>query len=70
MSEPSARDRLLAAWELWDAEPSNEHRAGALVDAGNDFAGAVRNEMRHHLAAARRAGLSYAAAVDDWENQW
>lgn len=41
-----------------------------MVDACLLFAGAAALDLRRHLQAARRAGMSRADAIDTWEADW
>lgn len=58
---------LIAAWELWDARPANDTAAKLLVQACHEEAGILANELRKHMAACRRDGLSRRCALTEWE---
>lgn len=64
------RKRVLVTWRAWDSQPSNVSRALARAEAVTAFAGKSANELCRFLAAARRAGVSYDQALNDWEEDW
>lgn len=65
-----ARDRLLKAWESWDAAPGNEHRARALEDATRDYAGNMSLAFRQFIVKSRRDGATRIQTLDAWETDW
>lgn len=67
---PDERALLIATWEAWDRRPGSEHAANAFVDACQMFAGAAALDLRRHLGACRRAGMTRTAAVAAWEAEW
>lgn len=61
-------EELIARWKAWDEQPSNSTRANALADAVSEYVGLrYATELYRHVAAARRGGLSIAAAIYTWE---
>jgi hypothetical protein len=69
MNPDAAFNRLLLAWEVWDARPSNDAAAAAMVEACRDYAG-VCVEFRRHLQTVSRAGLNRTQAILSWDSQW
>lgn len=59
-------EELIKRWEAWDERPGNTAAVHALSDAAAEFAGGASNELYKHVAAARRSGLSIAAAIYTW----
>jgi ornithine carbamoyltransferase len=60
-------EELIARWKAWDERPGNQATAHALSDAAVAYAGDQSNNLYRHVAAARRAGMSIAAAIYTWE---
>lgn len=62
----NALDVLVACWRTWDDRPTAEGPARDRIDAVNAYAtetGADPVRLRRHMAAERRAGSSYTAAI-------
>lgn len=60
-------DELVAAWEAWDARPGDVNTARRLVAICHVFAGSEAIELRKHMSACLRDGLSRRAALVEWE---
>lgn len=60
-------EELIALWKAWDERPANAARVNALADAALAYAGDKSNQLYKHVAAARRSGLTIAAAIYTWE---
>lgn len=61
------REALIAAWEAWDERPGNEITAQRLEDLCTAYVGGPAQQLRVHMAAACRVGLSRQAALTEWE---
>jgi hypothetical protein len=62
-------EELITRWQAWDDHPGNKVAAVALSDAAAEYAGEGSLDLYRHVAAARRSGLSIAAAIYTWRDE-
>lgn len=71
MNTDAALNRLITAWEAWDAKPGNEGAAAAMVAACRAYeGGAGCVEFRRHITAVYRATGDRREAIRTWDSQW